>query len=86
MVLTRPHGAAWVWTLALAATGLVLAVRLGFEIPWNLLALVLGIWLSLSGFAILRQKDERKAIFASFMRINVYALAMMLLLALQAIL
>ena len=73
------------WTLAVAATGLVLAVRLAYPIPWNLIALALTIWLTLSAFAILRQQDERKAVIASFLRINVYALATMILLALQAL-
>ena len=76
----------FVWTLAVAATGLVLAVRLRFPLPWNLVALALAIWLALSGVAILRWSDERKSVIASFLRINVYALAMMFLLAIQAIL
>jgi protoheme IX farnesyltransferase len=70
----------FVWILAVAATGLVLAARQGFPVPWNLIALVASLWLVLSSFTILRQKDDRRATVSSFVRINLYAAAMMVLL------
>ena len=72
------------WILALAATGIVLAVTQRFSLPWNLLALLASIWLVFSALGILRRWEERGTSMALFLRINVYALTFMILLVMGA--
>lgn len=73
------------WILAVASTGLVLALMQRFGVPWNMLALVAALWLVLSSLGGLRHWPERKAAIRSFVRINYYALAMMILLSANAL-
>lgn len=73
------------WILAVASTGLVLALLQQFGVPWNMLALIAALWLVLSNLGRLRQWPERKAAIGSFLRINFYALAMMILLSANAL-
>ena len=74
------------WILALAATGLALAPRQGYRLPWNLLILVASIWLVFSSVPILRRSDDRKAVLSAFLRINLYAFVIMLILVAHALL
>jgi protoheme IX farnesyltransferase len=73
------------WILAVACTGLVLALMQQFGAPWNILALVVAIWLVLSNLARLRQWPEKRAAIGSFVRINYYAFSMMVLLSANAL-
>lgn len=79
-------GITFAWVLALAATGLALAPALGYRVPWNLMLLVVSIWLVTSSVGIIRGADDRKKVFAAFMRINFYLLAVMLILTAESLL
>jgi protoheme IX farnesyltransferase len=73
------------WIIAVAATGIVLAVTQRFTVPWNLLALLASIWLVLSALGILRRWADRGAALALFLRVNLYALVYMILLSTHAV-
>ena len=74
------------WIVAVAAAGMLLAVTTGSTFPWNLLFLVAALWLVFGTAPLLlsAQPPERWPIRA-FMRINLYALAVMLLLTVNAV-
>jgi protoheme IX farnesyltransferase len=82
-LVTRPQfrRITFVWILAVAATGLVVAVGQRFGVPWNLLALAASAWLVFSAVPLLKGPDDRKTTLGIFLRINLYALAMMILLS-----
>lgn len=73
------------WIVTVATMGLVLAVTQRFSLPWNLLALAASLWVVFSVLGGLRKWPERKATIASFLRVNAYALAMMILLSANAL-
>ena len=73
------------WVAAVAATGLVLAVMQRFGLPWNLLALIATLHLVFSAIGAIRKKNTEKAAMGLFMQINLYAIAMMALLSVNAL-
>ncbi len=73
------------WVLALAATGLALAPREGLRVPWNLMILAVSAWLVYSTVPILLRATEHKVVVQAFLRINAYALAIMLVLMAHAL-
>ena len=73
------------WVVAVAATGLVLAVTQRFGLPWNLLALLATAHLVFSAIGAMRKKEVVRSAMSLFMQINLYAIAMMTLLSVNAI-
>jgi heme o synthase len=67
------------WILAVAATGLVLAVTQRFGIPWNFLALGSSIGLCIATLTR-RNRPGRFVALALFRRINIYAFVITVLL------
>jgi len=85
--MTRPQfrRITFAWILAVAATGIALAMTQGFHLPWNLAALAAAVWLVVSAIGFLRGRDDRRTAVSAFLRINAYMLATVLLLAANAI-
>jgi protoheme IX farnesyltransferase len=73
------------WVAAVAATGLVLAVMQRFGLPWNLLALMATLHLVFAAVGAIRKKDTAKSAMGLFLQINLYAVAMMVLLSVNAL-
>lgn len=67
------------WILAVAFVGLLLGVLEGVRFPWNLGILAASMWLIAHAFGFLRVKKSA-AYFPAFMRINLYALLLMIVL------
>jgi protoheme IX farnesyltransferase len=77
----------FVWILAVAASALSLTVsrRLGF--PYNALVVVATVWLVLTSGPILRRHaDGRRVALRTFLRLNLYALGVMVVLVCAAVL
>ena len=68
-----------IWILAVAAAGLLMGVTGGIHLPWNLGILAASLWLASKAFGFL-MGEKKTAYFPAFMRINVYALSLMILL------
>ncbi len=80
-----------VWLLATATAGLVLpTVAAGaLALPWKLTIVIASVWLAGRALAVLRlpcDKESRTTFRPAFIRINVYALIVMLCLSLNALL
>jgi protoheme IX farnesyltransferase len=67
------------WILAVAVTGLLMAVMMRIALPWNIGFLVASLWLAMNAFGFLKAGDHAR-LFPTFMRINVYALLIMIFL------
>jgi len=76
----------FVWILAVAACALALAVTRGLGLPWNAVVAVVTIWLVLISLPILRASADRKTALQVFLRLNLYALVVMLALVLDVLL
>jgi protoheme IX farnesyltransferase len=70
-----------VWILAVAATGIVLAMHGQVHLPWNGAIVLASLWLAYKALGFLRVGS---AYFPAFVRINVYALFVMIFLMLNA--
>jgi protoheme IX farnesyltransferase len=74
------------WIVAVAAAGLLLAVTSGSTFPWNVLFLVASLWLVFgTGPLLLGKQPPERWPLRAFLRINLYALFVMVLLTGNAI-
>jgi protoheme IX farnesyltransferase len=67
------------WILAVAVTGLLMAVMMNIDTPWNIGFLVASLWLALNAIGFLKA-GVRARLLPAFIRINVYALLVMIFL------
>jgi protoheme IX farnesyltransferase len=68
------------WIFAIAAMGMVLAIRRDVHVPWNIFMLLVSIWLFFDAFAFLKKGRRKTAFLPMFIRINVYAFLIMIFL------
>ncbi|MHC4941604.1 MAG: UbiA family prenyltransferase [Planctomycetota bacterium] len=68
------------WIFAIAAMGMVLAIRRDVHVPWNVFMLLTSIWLFFDAFAFLKKGKKKTAYLPMFIRINVYAFLIMIFL------
>jgi protoheme IX farnesyltransferase len=73
------------WTFMTIVCGLILTLSQGLYLPWNALALVASIAIGVATVGYLRLDPSAKDARRFFMRLNAYALGMMLLLMADAI-
>jgi protoheme IX farnesyltransferase len=73
------------WIVLTAFFGLLLAGVHRIALPWNFLALAGSLLITVAAIGYLRGEPERAASRRLFMRLNIYALSMMLLLMADAL-
>ncbi len=77
----------FVWILAVAASALSLTISRRLAFPFNAATVAATVWLVLTSLPILRTSgDARKVTVRTFLRLNLYALGIMIALVLEAVL
>ena len=64
-----------IWILTLAVAGVTLAAESQLLWPWKLAMLAASVWLAWKTVQVLRSAKDERVAFPSFMRINLYLLA-----------
>ena len=73
------------WILAAAATGLIVVMKTEVELPWNVGALLASLWLAFNALGLLWRGRAKPGYFPTFMKINIYALLVMVCLVGDAV-